>query len=207
MGLAIVASFRLCVAEQYLVESGSMKPTLVTGDYLLVSKLSYGVRIPFVGWWPVRWARPQRGDVVVFRGEDGQTWVKRVVAEAGDKVAIKDGRVVVGGTPVERESLGSFENWQDAGRVLPLKQLRAERYKEKLGDRWHLYQTFGDTPDADEVTVGPHEVFVLGDNRDDSIDSRKFGTLDIDRIVGRPLWIWWSFGHRDHGRKWLVGVE
>jgi signal peptidase I len=215
----IVMAAKTAIAEPFYVPSGSMEPTLQIGDELLATKFPYGystASLPGFVTLPnserVFGDVPKRGDVVVFRwpGDRSQVWVKRVIGLPGDRIAMRDGRPVINGTPVglKSDGTGQAEN-EDGGRI------SAARYIETLpGGRQHII--FKLTPsepldNLDEVTVPPGHLFVMGDNRDNSADSRVplreggVGLLPVSDLVGRvdaivgswdlgmkhePLWTW-----------------
>jgi signal peptidase I len=217
--IAIVGLTRTVAAEAYYVPSGSMQPTLLIGDELVVSKFSYGYSrysLPF-GIGPSRPERlfgrmPQRGDVVVFRlpSDPSQTYVKRVVGLPGDRLQMRDGRLWINGTmlPLRREGNGRVE-MEDGG-----SELAAREIETLPGGREHPIFKFEDTGELDntevfEVTAG--HLFVMGDNRDDSADSRLspqaggVGLVPVENLVGRvdvvlgswdlgvarnPIWTW-----------------
>ncbi|HEY7087518.1 MAG TPA: signal peptidase I [Tepidisphaeraceae bacterium] len=166
-----LTSFRSAVADWNDVPTGSMKPTIVEGDRIFVNKLAYGLKVPFTTLHLFRWDAPQRGEIVVFNSPaDGMRLVKRVVGLPGDVVEMVDDHLVINGKPLDyqlaadgsiAEALGTGPH---AIQVLP--QIRALR-------------TFG------PVTVPPGEYFVMGDNRDNSNDSRFIGTVPLSQIVGR----------------------
>lgn len=168
-----VIFLRGTVVEAFRIPSGSMIPTLQIGDHLLVSKLSYGVRLPFVARSVFEFATPRRGDIVVFtRPDDPETLedesdinvIKRVVALAGERVEVRGTRVFINGEPLSE----SYARWVRNG----------------IGGG-----SFG------PVEVPPQHVFLLGDNRDESRDSRFWNNpfLATDQIKGRALIIYWSF--------------
>ena len=217
----VVMAAKTAIAEPFYVPSGSMEPTLQIGDELLATKYPYGystASLPGFVTLPnserVFGDVPKRGDVVVFRwpGDRSQVWVKRVIGLPGDRIAMREGRPVINGTPVglKSDGTGQAEN-EDGGRT------SAARYIETLpGGRQHII--FKLTPsepldNLDEVTVPPGHLFVMGDNRDNSADSRVplreggVGLLPISDLVGRvdaivgswdlgmkhePLWTWAS---------------
>jgi signal peptidase I len=214
-----VTAAKTAIAEPFYVPSGSMEPTLLIGDELLATKYPYGygsASLPSFIVLPntsrILGALPRRGDIVVFRwpGDRSQIWVKRVIGLPGDRIALNDGIVSINGTPaeVQADGTGQVEN-EDGSHVT------AARFIETLpGPRQHLI--FKLTPhnpldNMDEITVPPGQLFVMGDNRDNSADSRVplreggVGLLPAADLVGRvdgivgswdlgiksqPLWTW-----------------
>ena len=215
----IVAAAKTAIAEPFYVPSGSMEPTLLIGDELLATKYPYGysaASLPAFVVLPsttrVMGALPQRGDVVVFRwpGDRGQVWVKRVIGLPGDRVALHDGRVSLNGTPVGIRAEGTGLAETEDGSTIP-----AARFVETLPDhREHLiYKLTANNPldNVPETVVPPDHLFVMGDNRDNSADSRVkladggVGMLPVGNLVGRvdgivgswdlgmksqPVWTW-----------------
>ncbi len=160
------------------VPSGSMLPTLQVGDYLIVSPLSYGLRVPGIGW-VVRWADPQVGDVVVFAGprDEAQDYVKRVAAVGGELVEVRDGKLLVDGEP--RIFPGTVTSHPAPGSQLPVRT-----------------DNFGPVP----VPVG--KLFMLGDSRDRSIDSRVWGFVDVTDVRGKARAVYWSMDGDDGWVRW-----
>ena len=212
------------LAEPFYVPSASMEPTLLIGDALLASKFPYGystaslpihVSLPETG--RVLAATPKRGDVVVFRwpGDRAQVWVKRVIGLPGDRIAVRDGVVSINGvaTQVKPDGIGAAED--DNGGSEP-----ARRYVETLPDGvshpiFKLYDN-GRLDNTDEVTVPTDHLFVMGDNRDNSADSRVpvrsggVGLLPMDNLVGRVDAIVgsWDLGVRNQPvSNWLSGFR
>jgi signal peptidase I len=212
------------LAEPFYVPSASMEPTLLIGDALLASKFPYGysaaslpihVSLPETG--RVLAATPKRGDVVVFRwpGDRSQVWVKRVIGLPGDRIQVQSGVVSINGvaTQVKPDGIGAAED--DNGGSEP-----ARRYVETLPDGvshpiFKLYDN-GRLDNTAEVTVPPDHLFVMGDNRDNSADSRVpvraggVGLLPMDNLVGRVDAIVgsWDLGVRNQPvSAWLSGFR
>jgi signal peptidase I len=215
----VVLAAKTAIAEPFYVPSGSMEPTLLIGDELLATKYPYGysaASLPSFLSAPTTsriWgALPQRGDVVVFRwpGDRGQVWVKRVIGLPGDHIALRDGRVIINGEPVGLKPAGVGRAETENGSQVP-----AERFIETLpGNREHvIFKLVASQPldNMPETVVPPGQLFVMGDNRDNSADSRVplreggVGLLPVDDLVGRvdgivgswdlgmksqPVWTW-----------------
>jgi signal peptidase I len=209
------------VAEQFYVPSPSMEPTLLIGDAFLASKYPYGygaaslpIHVAFPESGRVFGAMPKRGDVVVFRwpGDRSQAWVKRVVGLPGDHIQMRQGVLHINGIPVALKPDGIGEAGDDDGGGEP-----AQRYVETLpgGVSHTIFKMYdnGRLDNTPEVTVPKDRLFVMGDNRDNSADSRVpvheggVGLLPIDNLVGRaeaivgswdfatkkqPVWTWLS---------------
>jgi signal peptidase I len=209
------------LAEPFYVPSASMEPTLLIGDALLASKYPYGystasmpIHVSFPETSRVFGELPKRGDVVVFRwpGDRSQVWVKRVIGLPGDRIQMRDGQVWINGQPAPLKADGIGEAEDDNGSDEP-----AHRYVETLpGGVSHTIFKIHDNGRLDntaEVTVPPGHLFVMGDNRDNSADSRVpvrqggVGLLSTDNLVGRvdaivgswdmgirnqPVWTWLS---------------
>ena len=215
----VVLAAKAAIAEPFYVPSGSMEPTLLIGDELLATKYPYGystASLPALFELPssprILGALPQRGDVVVFRwpGDRSQIWVKRVIGLPGDRIAMRNGHVVINGVeaPWQPDGLGQMEN--ESGTNTP-----TQRLIETLpGGRAHaIFKLVAREPldNMPEVTVSPGHLFVMGDNRDNSADSRVplsaggVGMLPVADLVGRvdavvgswdlglesqPVWTW-----------------
>lgn len=197
--VAIALFVRTFLYEPFNIPSGSMKPTLLVGDYLFVSKFAYGYSrysLPFS--LPVFEGRlfaslPERGDVAVFKlPSDNRTdYIKRVVGLPGDKIQVKDGVLYVNGEPVRREPAGSFvEDIDGRGIAVPI-------LEETLpGGRFYMTIDItrqGPLDNTRVYEVPPGHVFAMGDNRDNSLDSRYWGFVPRENIIGKPAIIFWSY--------------
>lgn len=200
-GVVFVALLlRAFVAEAFHIPSGSMIPTLKVGDRIFVNKFCYGIRIPFtrqkIG---SHLLRPHRGDLIVFTHpkELDKDLIKRVVAVAGDTVEVRNNALIVNHQPVVRHHLEggcSYHDYDDIGeRWL---ERRCDAYRETLDNIVYttLYQPTGLHRSFGPVTVPGDRVFVMGDNRDNSSDSRIWGFVPLDFIKGRAMVVFWSMG-------------
>ena len=204
--ILLVFALRSFVVEPFRIPSESMLPTLVVGDLILVNKFSYGVRLPVVHTKILDTGSPQRGDVMVFRypSDTSVDYVKRVVGIAGDVVSYENKRLSINGVEVPMERAGEYED----RRRLAL----APQYVEKLGDSGHKILTELDKPPFiqpmerfpyfDKCTYNNRGVtcavpdghyFVMGDNRENSLDSRFWGFVPDRNIVGRAFFVWMNF--------------
>ena len=196
--LVILFSVRSSVADWNDVPTGSMKPTILEGDRIFVNKLAYDLRVPFVGWRLIRWANPERGDVVVFSSPaDGTRLVKRVVGLPGDVIEVVDNQVRVNGRPAAYLALEQRIADEVAAAERPRHRFAAERFEQTHPVMF--------TPAAEgrpffgPVTVPAGHYFMMGDNRDNSLDSRMFGFVPRGSIVGHATAVALSFGD---GPRW-----
>lgn len=179
--LAIVLVLRSFLVEPFQIPSGSMLPTLEVNDFILVNKFAYGLRLPVAGTKILSVDDPQRGDVMVFRyPDDGSTnYIKRVVGVPGDRIRYQDHQLFVNGEEVEALFVA---------RLPPV-----EMFREQLGEKEHMiFRNLGRTGDngEGEWVVGDKEYFVMGDNRDNSNDSRYWGMVPDEMVVGKAFAIW-----------------
>lgn len=198
---------RSFLVEPFKIPSGSMIPTLLIGDFILVNKFTYGVRLPVINRTVVAMNSPERGDVVVFRfpPDPSLDYIKRVVGVPGDTVAYRDKRIFLNGVELSQEAQGDY---LDKDRLV-----YTPRYREKLGEVAHDILIEKDAPgylpqgvqypyrenciyNAQGVscTVPAGHYFVMGDNRDNSQDSRFWGFVPDANLVGKAFFIWFNFG-------------
>jgi signal peptidase I len=207
--LLIALVIRTVLFQPFNIPSGSMKATLLVGDYLFVSKYSYGYShfsLPFsppIFSGRIFGSAPNRGDVVVFRlPKDTSTdYIKRVIGLPGDKIQMVDGLLHINGQPIKRERAEDFIETEEVARATPVK-----RWKETLPNGVSYYTLdLVDNGFADNTqvyTVPADEYFMMGDNRDNSTDSRfsQVGTVPFENIVGRAQLIFFSV--YDGERAW-----
>lgn len=186
--LLIVLLLRSFVVEPFQIPSGSMKPTLEVGDFILVNKYTYGLRLPVLGTKLVNINEPQRGEVMVFfPPHDHRYFIKRIVGMPGDTVVYEDGSLSINGEEVVLAELGDVQINTAAGQQPGL------LYNEQLGEYEHRVQVVDRRRRQGGRTqwvVPPGHYFMMGDNRDNSADSRVWGAVPEENIVGRAFAIW-----------------
>jgi len=183
--LAIVWVLRSFLFEPFTIPSGSMLPTLEVGDYILVNKYQYGLRLPVLGTEIMPIGKPQRGDVMVFKypPKPSMNFIKRVVGLPGDKVNFVNDTLYINGEAIERKLLSQepeVEPWQ-------------QYFEEDLSGVKHtIRQEVGRYPAGKQwgYTVPDGHYFMMGDNRDNSNDSRFWGFVPEKNIVGKAVYIW-----------------
>ena len=193
----LVLVLRSFIVEPFRIPSGSMLPTLEVGDFILVNKFVYGIRLPVINKKVIPLGSPDRGDVMVFRFPMDQrtNFIKRVVGLPGDKIVYDQKRLFINGQPVAYEDGQEWVYTDSGSRVI-----RGNEYTEMLGDNPHqmvIDQNRGTT--RSEHTVPEGQFFVLGDNRDHSNDSRVWGFVPEDHIVGKAFFIWFNWNRQNDG--------
>jgi signal peptidase I len=196
----ILFSIRSSLADWNDVPSGSMNPTIIEGDRVYVNKLAYDLKVPFTTWHLAQWANPQRGDIVVFFSpHDDTRLVKRVIGLPGDTVELRNDQLIINGKPVNYAPLG-----QEISDQLPdAEQQQSLFATEQLPEHSHAVMAIPGIPAKrtfSPVTVPAGHYFMMGDNRDNSFDSRYFGTVERREIVGKATDVVFSINKNDH---WL----
>jgi signal peptidase I len=208
--ILVVFCIRSFLIEPFKIPSGSMIPTLQVGDFILVNKFTYGVRLPIIDKKIIQINNPQRGDVMVFHYPEDPSldYIKRVVGLPGDTVEYRNKHLSINGVEQPQQADGEY-NYVETG----LNFVHTEKKLETLGDRKHSLLINPDMPtvrlnsvaefngrencsyDTDLVRckVPEGEYFMMGDNRDNSRDSRYWGFVPDRNIVGRAFFIWMNF--------------
>lgn len=191
----IVLLLRSFVVEPFRIPSGSMLPTLEIGDFILVNKFTYGLRLPVLHWEVLPLGEPERGDVVVFRypHDPSQDYIKRLVGLPGDDIVYSDKVLTINGQVMQQDDKGVYE--EPLSEVFPI---ALQRVHEQLGNAAHDILTvpaneFGAQPAPQRWTVPEGHYFVMGDNRDNSNDSRFWGAVPRDHFVGKAFIVWMNW--------------
>ena len=189
----VLFSIRSSLADWNDVPSGSMRPTILEGDRIFVNKLAYDLKVPFTTRHIAEWGNPQRGDIVVFYSpKDGTRLVKRVIGLPGDQVEMQNDQLIINGQPVHYAPLSD----EISGQLPEADQQHSIFATEQLPARTHAVMAIVGVPA--KRTFGPLQVsaghyFMMGDNRDNSFDSRYFGEVERKSIVGRATAVVLSF--------------
>ncbi|HXH83952.1 MAG TPA: signal peptidase I [Candidatus Tectomicrobia bacterium] len=185
IGIAILLALviRTLVVQAFTIPSGSMMDTLLIGDYILVNKFLYGAEIPFTDWRMPGLRDPERGDIIVFKypQDEKRDFIKRIVAVPGEQVQVRGSQVYVDGRPLEEPYVRQSPN--------PLAH---------AGQPGYCGYAYGCEP----LVVPPESYFVMGDNRDNSQDSRYWGFVTRDKIRGKAFLIYWSWDSDRHWLRW-----
>ena len=198
----LVFCFRWSIASPYHVPTASMEPTIKVGDRLLAFKLSYNLKLPFTNIALLEWSKPEKGDIIVFQFPKNTDvdYVKRVVGVPGDRIKFVDDVLYINGEKQPKESYDHDRSiLEDIEDTKEIKEL----YKETIGENTHWVmqnkpnRKFGPISsnwplDAEEFVVPEQSVFVSGDNRDNSTDSRRWGIVPESYIRGKALFVIWS---------------
>ncbi|NOS69810.1 MAG: signal peptidase I [Verrucomicrobia bacterium] len=196
----ILFSIRSSLADWNDVPSGSMRPTIIEGDRIWVNKVAYDLKVPFTTWHIAEWSNPERGDIAVFFSpHDGKRLVKRVIGLPGDTIELRNNQLVINGAPVEYQPIAD-----ELLRDIPAAEREGRVFtSEKLPGQTHAV---GGIPTAPAprtfapVRVPEGQYFMMGDNRDDSFDSRFWGPVERKQIVGRATAVVLSLDKNNH---WL----
>lgn len=208
--ILVVFLVRSFLFEPFKIPSGSMIPTLRVGDFILVNKFDYGIRWPFINRVMIPVHQPQRGEVMVFKfPEDPSTnYIKRVVGLPGDEVVYQNKRLTINGIPQATKAAGTFTDLEES-----LNYDNFNQYQEQLGSHRHLFITLEPqqpiflsqihefsgrsgchyNPEGFDCKVPPQHYFMMGDNRDRSSDSRYWGFVPEENIVGKAVMVWMNF--------------
>lgn len=192
--LLLILLFRSFLAEPFKIPSGSMMPTLLVGDFILVNKFAYGMRLPVLNTKILSLGEPKRGDVFVFRYPENpkEDYIKRVIGLPGDEITYRNKILYVNGNEIGETDLGVYTGPSEPGRRLDGAQVKLEN----LEGVEHRIMKVPQAYVGHEGTwkVPPGQYFAMGDNRDNSADSRFWGFVPEANLVGRAFLIWMNFG-------------
>lgn len=199
--LLIVFLLRSFLYEPFRIPSPSLEPTLLTGDFILVNKYDYGIRIPILGKKLLSISQPKRGDIMVFRWPPNRSvnFIKRVIGLPGDHISYIDKVLYVNGEKIEQQALKNLFTEYEAGTKL----LTIEKQEDLLGVKHHIYVNPDKyASDYQDIVVPDGMYFVMGDNRDDSADSRYWGFVPDENILGRAVFVWMSWNNIKTNIRW-----
>jgi signal peptidase I len=201
--LVVLMSFRSAVADWNDVPTGSMKPTILEGDRVFVNKIAYDLRVPFTTLRVAEWGHPERGDIVVLLSpENGRRLIKRVVGTPGDLLALRRNQLYVNGEParyepIEGEIRARLRSDRSLERRLAWEGIGGERHPVMVTPELHTpWEDFG------PITVPDGQYWMMGDNRDESRDSRVIGSVPRELILGRAVGVAFSID-KDQGFPFL----
>lgn len=200
--ILVVFLVRSFIVEPFKIPSGSMMPTLLAGDFILVNKFTYGLRLPILNNTLIEINHPKRGDVLVFHYPPNPSidYIKRVVGLPGDKIRYQDKRLTINGQLLAVQDAGDYVYVMSG-----LNVMTARQYQEQLGDVQHdiLIHDVQGSYDTDsigakfnnneEIEVPAGHYFAMGDNRDNSSDGRVWGFVPERNLVGKAFFIWMNF--------------
>lgn len=199
--ILIVLLFRSFLAEPFRIPSGSMMPTLLVGDFILVNKFAYGIRLPVLDKKIIEIGAPERGDVVVFRypQDPHQDYIKRVIGKPGDEVTYRAKKLFINGKEMLQERSGNYAGGDTESHELV--RNNAEALVEHLDEAKHQIIVVPGSQVGPDFTlrVPAGHYFVMGDNRDRSSDSRVWGFVPEENLVGKAFVIWMSWRGFDNG--------
>ncbi len=198
--ILFVFLLRSFLVEPFRIPSGSMMPGLLAGDFILVNKYTYGLRLPVINRKVMDLSAPKRGDVMVFRfpADPAVNYIKRVIGLPGDRIVYRDKQLFINDQPTSQALIGDYAYTESGGHPL-----FARRLKERIGEMEHdILLSEGAVSGTLEFSVPAGHYFVMGDNRDRSNDSRYWGTVPEANVVGRAFLIWFSWDMVDGGVSW-----
>ncbi|MBF0124391.1 MAG: signal peptidase I [Magnetococcales bacterium] len=201
VAVAVALAVRTFLIEPFKIPSGSMIPTLLVGDYLFVNKMAYGHRAPFIRSRLFMGEGPRRGDVVVFEypRDPGKDYIKRVIGLPGDRILYEGHRLYINNVPVNYQAKESYSYQNERNQ-----RVDAELYLERLANSEYsvLWQRDGLSSMRTSEVVPEGHYFVMGDNRDNSNDSRFWGFVPDYRLVGKAVVLFWSWDVQQSAVRW-----
>lgn len=199
--LLIVLIIRSFLFQPYRVPTGSLEPTIMPGDLILVNQYDYGLRVPLWNKTIIPIGEPKRGQIALFRWpvNPSVTFVKRVIGVPGDRISYVNKVLTINGKVMTQTFVQDDSEIVDQGKTSPVK-----KYEEDLNGTKHFIFVRPDRPaqDFENLIVPPGKFFMMGDNRDDSDDCRSWGFVDINDFVGRAILIWMNWDPTLHRVHW-----
>jgi signal peptidase I len=204
--LLVISSLRSALADWNDVPTGSMKPTIEEGDRVVVNKLAYDLKVPFTMVELMKWSDPRRGDIVVlFSPADGVRLVKRVVGLPGDKIELRENQLFINDKAATLNQVGQREDEEQGMSLLAMETLNGKKHEVMFTPQIPAERSF------DPIVVPAGRYFVMGDNRDNSNDSRYIGMIERRRIVGKAMAVAFSLDrshwYRPRLHRFFKGIE
>lgn len=199
--LLIVFLLRSFLYEPFRIPSGSLEPTLTKGDFIVVNKYDYGVRLPVLHKKIFGDGEPQRGDIIVFRWPPNTSYdfIKRVIGVPGDHIKYINKELYVNGTKIAQTDLGKSETADEIGD----RWVANKKSEDLLGVKHDIYlDPLKTSQDYQDIVVPEGMYFVMGDNRDNSADSRYWGFVPDKNIIGKAVMVWLSWDGANHTVRW-----
>lgn len=198
IAVVIATSFKSAIADWNMVPTGSMKPTIVEGDRIFVNKLAYDLKVPYTTWHLAEWSNPHRGEVVVFYSPaDNKRLIKRVIGVPGDTIAMLNNRLFINGKSQKYEPINNGSEDKISSQYCVIENLTGSEHQVMITSSHSSLHSFG------PINVPEDRYFMMGDNRDNSADSRYFGFVERDRIVGQATAIVISLDiHNNYRPRW-----
>lgn len=193
IALIIATSFKSAIADWYIIPTGSMKPTIVEGDRVFVNKLAYDLKVPYTTWHLAEWDAPQRGEIVVFPSPaDGTRLIKRIIGIPGDTVEMKNDQLILNGKKMKYEQINDTPNNMQPTSYDFTEDLIGTQHPVRFLPYRRAMRSFG------PIVIPKEKYFMMGDNRDNSADSRYFGFVDRSLILGQANYIVISLDINNH---------
>ncbi len=199
--LLIIWTIRSFIIQPYVVPTGSLEPTIQPGDFIIVSQYSYGVRMPILGDTIFEVNKPQRGEIALFRWPQNKDilFIKRVIGIPGDHIVYKNKTLYINDMLMEQSFIANDYKLENSGDIVMI----TKKQEDLLGHK-HEIQQYANTLDSNivDIIVPEGQYFMMGDNRDNSSDSRVWGMVPDINLVGKAQRIWLSINTESFGIKW-----
>lgn len=199
--LLLVFLLRSFLFEPFRIPSGSLEPTLLTGDFILVNKYSYGIRLPIIHSKIINYHEPKRGDIMIFRWPPNPSFnfIKRIIGVPGDHISYVDKTLTINGKTVPQTFLEKVTMIGEGGGS----QSVIKKEEDLLGIKHQIYiDPEKSSRNFHDIVVPDGMYFMMGDNRDDSADSRYWGFVPQENIVGKAVLVWMSWNNNKYGVRW-----